>query len=41
MKNEKVKAIISFETPSGTEWIASDPRSFKLNLFVEVDISKI
>ena len=42
MKNEKVKAIISFETPSGTEWIAStDPRSFKPNLFVEVDIENI
>ena len=37
MKQEKVKAIITFETPSATEWIAStDTRRFVPNLFVEI-----
>lgn len=37
MAEEKVKTIISFETPSGTEWRAStDPRHFIPNLFMEV-----
>ena len=37
MDHEKVKAIITFETPSGTEWRAStDPRHFIPNFFVEV-----
>lgn len=37
MKEEGVKAIITFETPSGTEWRAStDPRNFIPNLFVEI-----
>lgn len=37
MKNECVKTIISFETPSGTEWRASsDPRHFIPNLFISV-----
>ena len=37
MKHEKIKSIITFETPSGTEWIASsDPRKFTPNLFIEV-----
>ena len=37
MKNELVKIIITFETPSGTEWIASsDPRKFTPNLFIEL-----
>ena len=37
MDNEKVNTIITFETPSGTEWIASsDPRCFIPNLFIEV-----
>ena len=37
MSHEKVKTIITFETPSGTEWIASsDPRKFTPNLFIEV-----
>ena len=36
-KDENVKAIITFETPSGTEWIASsDPRKFNPNLFIEI-----
>lgn len=34
---EKVTAVVTFETPSGTEWIpASDPRQFVPNYFVEV-----
>ena len=37
MEDQNVKAIITFETPSGTEWIASsDPRRFIPNLFIEV-----
>jgi LmbE family N-acetylglucosaminyl deacetylase len=37
MKDEVVKTIITFETPSGTEWQASsDPRRFAPNLFIEV-----
>ena len=37
LEKETVKAIISFETPSGTEWIASsDPNKFVPNLFVSV-----
>lgn len=40
MEGEQVKAIITFETPSGTEWRASsDPKHFIPNLFIE--ISKI
>ena len=42
MQNEKVKTIITFETPSGTEWIAStDPRRFNPNLFIEVSKENI
>lgn len=34
MAHEKVKTIITFETPSGTEWrAASDPKHFIPNLF--------
>ena len=37
MEHEKVKSIITFETPSGTEWLASsEPRKFIPNLFIEV-----
>ena len=37
MNSEKVNTIITFETPSGTEWIAStDPRKFIPNLFIEI-----
>lgn len=37
MSTERVKQIIAFETPSGTEWRASsDPRHFIPNLFFEV-----
>ncbi len=35
MKHEKVKCIITFETPSGTEWIpSSDPRHFSPNFYI-------
>ena len=38
MKEETVKTIISFETPSGTEWRAStDPKHFIPNLFIEIE----
>lgn len=38
MVDEKTKTIITFETPSGTEWRASsDPRHFIPNLFFEVN----
>lgn len=37
MKHEKTSTIITFETPSGTEWRAStDPRHFIPNMFIEV-----
>ncbi len=37
MEHEIVKTIITFETPSGTEWRASsDPKQFVPNMFVEV-----
>ncbi len=37
MEYECVKTIITFETPSGTEWRASsDPKQFVPNMFVEV-----
>ncbi len=42
LKEEKVKTIITFETPSGTEWRSpADPKHFLPNLFIgvsEVDI---
>lgn len=42
MQNETVKTIITFETPSGTEWRAStDPRHFVPNLFVVVSEKNI
>ncbi len=42
LKNEIVKTIISFETPSGTEWRASsDPKHFIPNLFIEVNKQNI
>jgi len=38
MNDETVKSIISFETPSGTEWRAStDPKHFIPNLFIEIE----
>ncbi|WP_179021405.1 PIG-L deacetylase family protein [Winogradskyella forsetii] len=37
MKEEKVKTIITFETPSGTEWRSpTDPRHFLPNLFFSI-----
>jgi LmbE family N-acetylglucosaminyl deacetylase len=37
MQNEIVKTVITFETPSGTEWRAStDPYNFIPNLFFEI-----
>jgi LmbE family N-acetylglucosaminyl deacetylase len=37
MEYESVKTIITFETPSGTEWRASsDPRHFIPNMFVSI-----
>lgn len=37
MQNEIAKTIITFETPSGTEWRAStDPYNFLPNLFFEI-----
>ncbi len=37
MSDEMVKTIVTFETPSGTEWRAStDPKHFVPNLFISV-----
>ena len=37
LKDELVQTIITFETPSGTEWRASsDPKHFIPNLFIEI-----
>jgi LmbE family N-acetylglucosaminyl deacetylase len=42
MKEEKVKTIITFETPSGTEWRSpTDPRHFLPNLFFSVSETDI
>jgi len=42
MEDEIVKGIISFETPSGTEWRASsDPKHFLPNLFIEISKSNL
>ena len=42
MEDENVKTIITFETPSGTEWRASsDPRHFIPNLFMSVSENNI
>jgi LmbE family N-acetylglucosaminyl deacetylase len=42
MVHEKVKTIITFEIPSGTEWQASsDPRNFLPNLFFSVSEENI
>jgi LmbE family N-acetylglucosaminyl deacetylase len=42
MSHESVKTIITFETPSGTEWKASsDPRNFIPNLFFSVSEENI
>lgn len=37
MQDEKVKSIITFETPSGTEWQASsDLKKFNPNLYIQI-----
>ncbi len=37
LKDEKVNTLISFETPSGTEWrAATDPKHFIPNMFIEI-----
>ena len=37
MSTECVKTIITFETPSGTEWRSpTDPRQFLSNLFISI-----
>lgn len=42
MKDEIVEALITFETPSGTEWQAiSDPRRFSPNFFISVSENNI
>lgn len=42
MVQEQVKTIITFETPSGTEWRAStDPRHFVPNLFFSVSRANV
>ena len=42
MEDEKVKTIITFETPSGTEWSSStDPKHFIPNFFIEVSIKNL
>lgn len=39
---EKVKGVFTFETASGTEWIApTDPRPFRPNLFIGVELDDI
>ena len=42
MEHENVKTIITFETPSGTEWRASsDPKQFIPNLFINVSSANV
>jgi len=42
MEHEKVTTVITFETPSGTEWqAASDPRRFVPNLFFGISEKNI
>lgn len=42
MEHERVKAIITFETPSGTEWRASsDPKHFIPNFFISFSSSNL
>lgn len=42
MEHESVNTIITFETPSGTEWRAStDPKHFVPNLFISVSKENI
>ncbi|GAB5552441.1 MAG: PIG-L family deacetylase [Saprospiraceae bacterium] len=42
MNGEIVQTIITFETPSGTEWRASsDPKHFIPNLFIEINAKNL
>ncbi len=42
VKDENVKMIVTFETPSGTEWRSpTDPRHFLPNLFFEVSAENV
>ena len=42
LEGERVNTIISFETPSGTEWrAATDPKHFIPNLFIEISKSNL
>jgi LmbE family N-acetylglucosaminyl deacetylase len=42
MADERVKTIITFETPSGTEWrAASDPKHFIPTVFIEISESNL
>ena len=42
MKNESIRSIITFETPSSTEWRAStDPKHFTPNFFIEISTENI
>jgi len=42
LNDETVKAIITFETPSGTEWRSNtDPRHFLPNLYIQVSLDNI
>ncbi|CAL66982.1 PIG-L deacetylase family protein [Christiangramia forsetii] len=42
LKEENVHTLISFETPSGTEWrAATDPKHFIPNFFIEVSESNL
>ena len=42
MSHETIKTIITFETPSGTEWRANtDPRHFLPNLFIAVSLGDL
>ena len=41
IKNETVKAIITFEIPSSTDWqIESNNKQFKPNLYLSLDKEK-
>ena len=42
MEHENVKALFTFETPSGTEWRASsDPKHFIPNVFFEISEAEV
>jgi len=42
VKDESVKAVFTFETPSATEWQATcDPRHFMPNLYIEISESDL